>query len=82
MSPLGKNFNRSCRIKSQVPNSNYTTQAEGGLPVKKVACKQAPNWGIGRRQKSSSERKGGEKEIEGACVHSFDAAAPPLVINL
>ena len=29
------NFNRSCRmnIKSQVPNSNYTTQTEGGLPV-------------------------------------------------
>ena len=32
---LNKNFNRSCRvnIKSQVPNSNYTTQTEVGLPV-------------------------------------------------
>ena len=30
-----KNFNQLCcmNIKSQVPNSNYTTQTEGGLPV-------------------------------------------------
>ena len=29
---ISKNFNRSCRvnIKSQVSNSNYTTQTEGG----------------------------------------------------
>ena len=41
-----------------------------------IACEQAPEWGIGRRQKSSMERRG-EKEREGACGHSFDAAVPP-----
>ena len=47
----------------------------GVIGMSELACKQDPKWGIGRRQKSNTER--GEKERERACGHSFDAAVPP-----
>ena len=42
-----------------------------------AVCKQAPKWGIGRKEKSASwangVRYGGKKERKGACGHSLNA---------